>query len=73
VVLGERGVSKEVKIPTPPPSKVLVERATVGEGLKDQTRPLPVIVAPPSKLILPPLRAVVPVILLIEVVDRLGT
>ena len=52
-----------VKLPDPPPSKVLVERWMPGPGLLLQQTPLAVTGAPPSLLMLPPDKA--------DVADRL--
>jgi hypothetical protein len=61
-----------VKLPVPLPSNVFVLKDTVGLLLVLQQTPREVTEAPPSRLILPPLFAVVFVIALIAVVVKVG-
>lgn len=57
-----------MKLRDPGPSVVLVEREIAGSVLVSQTMPLTVIAAPPSLEIVPPLEAVVLLILEMEFV-----
>jgi hypothetical protein len=63
----------EVKEPTPVPSDVFVDNATVGSPDVPQTTPLTETDAPPSLVIFPPPLPPVTVILLIAVVITVGT
>jgi hypothetical protein len=67
-VLADKPLIVEVNVPVPVPSVVLVLKDTVGPELVDQTTPRAVIVAPSSKVKLPPLLAPVEVIEPIDVV-----
>jgi hypothetical protein len=72
VVFGDSPETLLVNVPIPPPSKV-IEFARVGfEEIRQQT-PREITDAPPSSVIFPPLAAVVVVIDVIVVVDRVGT
>jgi len=73
VVLPVNEANVEVKEPTPVPSEVFVDNATVGPTDVLQTTPLTETDAPPSLVIFPPLLAPVTVILLIAVVVTVGT
>jgi len=61
-----------IKAPTPVPSVVLVDKATVGFAVMLQQTPRAVTAAPPSVLMVPPLVAVVLVMAVIAVVAMVG-
>ena len=67
-----REVRLLVNEPVPVPSDVLVERDIVGLMEVSQTTPLAVTEAPPSAEMFPPPEAVVWVMLVMEVVVRVG-
>jgi len=66
-VFADNPVMLLVNVPVPVPSTVLVVNAVVGLALVLQQIPLAVMVAPPSDVMLPPLVAVV-VVMLVGVV-----
>jgi hypothetical protein len=61
-----------MKIPVPVPSLVFVDKDISGFGLVDHITPRSVIVQPPSDITLPPLAAVLKLILLITLVFIVG-
>ena len=73
MVLAVKPVRELVKLPVPEPSVVLVLNEIVGFVDVLQQTPREVTDAPPSLVILPPLVAVVCVIVVTAVVERVGT
>jgi hypothetical protein len=72
VVVADKPLIVEVKVPVPVAFVVFVLKDTIGPVLVDQTTPRAVIDAPPSDVMLPPLLAPVDVISPIVVVVKVA-